>query len=213
MKHTKKHTCNWTTGIIIFVIVVAVLYFINFKFKITDGFSKGFNKNSKTYTAQSDRADVSFTTNDAEDFMYITVKYKDLTGVSGVHIHVNNNGQSGPILAWLGTTTAWQTGVLQNTPGKNSPCCTKNNTLCVLAAPQEIPYLTNLANTQRTFKVYKSDCGGPSCPWITNGASLDFHGFNFQQVTDGVLTSAQPGLDMIESVLFSLVAKPTPKSK
>ena len=142
------------------------------------------------------------------------IKYKNLSGVSAIHIHVNDKGKPGPVLAWLGTTIQWQRGVAQTAQGGNSPCCTKTNPMCILASPPNIgtPFLTReLENTERSF-VFENEYVGMGCqqsstevlascavrcPWISNGVLLDIHGFNFQENINGKLTDKKPGADII----------------
>ena len=155
----------------------------------------------KSFNASSKYVDVSFTTNSDRQSINIAARYKDLNGVSAIHIHINNNGSPGPIIAWLGTTEEWQQGVIQNTPGKNSPCCNNNNPLCTLAAPKGTPKIMNLSNSKKYFNV-KNNSSNKSCPWIKNGTFLVIHGFNFQKVENGELTKENPGLDVIAAIPF-----------
>ena len=179
------------------VIVVAILYVLY------DGFFKAVLPYGKRqYKASSPHADVIFATNENEDTINIHVTYKDLTGISAIHIHVNDNGKPAQIIAWLGTTVEWQRGVAQNTPGSNLPCCVKANPMCNLAAPSGTPYLSDLQNSQRSFTVKKCDLG-KGCPWLENGVLLDLHGFHFQQIVDGVKTNEAPGADIVESIKFT----------
>ena len=139
--------------------------------------------------------------------MYVTIKYKNLSGVSAIHIHANDNGSPGPILGWLGTTKQWQNGVKQNTHGSNSPCCIKNNPNCLLIAPNGTPFLSKkMENIEQSFIFYKK-CGTSKCKsdcmWIKNGSFLVVHGFKFQQLENGVLTKGTPGLDVIEYTPFT----------
>ena len=159
----------------------------------------------KEYSATSPYADVTFRAND--QVMYVNVKYKNLNGVSAIHIHVNNNGSPGPILAWLGTTNEWQNGVAQNSLNGNAPCSTKSNPNSILASPTNIgtPYLNELTeNSERTFVIYNENSSPGKCPWIQNGTLLDIHGFNFQQKINGKLTSGKPGADMIYQSVFTI---------
>lgn len=186
---------------IIIVLYVLVYYFRTLYFKPKhDSFGSYSNK---TFRSTSKYADVEFKTSNNGKTIFITVTYKDLTGVSAIHIHTNNNGSPGPILAWLGTSNEWQHGVAQNTPGSNSPCCSPENPLCTLAAPNSTPYISNLGNTVQTFTVTNSNC--KDCPWLENGTLLDVHGFNFQKVLDGKLTNEKPGADIISNTPFTLV--------
>ena len=156
------------------------------------------NKEFKEYYAQSPYADVKCKANDF--VMYVSVKYKKLNGVSAMHIHVNNNGSPGPVLAWLGTTIEWQRGVAQTDTNGNSPCCTKNNEKCSLASPNKIgtPYLNKIVEfSEKTFVFHNENKNPSKCPWIQNGFLLDIHGFNFQQNINGELTSGKPGADII----------------
>ena len=155
----------------------------------------------KSFNASSKYVDVSFSKNSDGQLINISAKYKDLKGVSAIHIHVNNNGSPGPIIAWLGTTEEWQQGVIQNTPGKNSPCCNYNNPLCTLAAPKGTPKIMNLSKSKKYFNIENNSCN-KSCPWIKNGTFLVIHGFNFQKVENGELTKENPGLDVIAAIPF-----------
>ena len=162
MNYLKK---NSLTQIVFLAIVVLVVVCVGYYFLGSNKSVSAFSGNDfQSFQVTANCADVTFKANDT--VMYINIKYKDLTGISAIHIHVNNNGMPGQILAWLGTTEAWQRGVAQNTAGSNSPCCSKNN-------PQ-----SNL---------------------------LDSHGFNFQQLINGVLTNQAPGADMLENILFTPV--------
>jgi len=188
-------------AIVVLVTLCIVYYFLEYN-KSVVSFSVN---NFESFQVTAKCADVTFKANDT--VMYINVKYKDLTGISAIHIHVNNNGMPGQILAWLGTTEAWQRGVAQNKPGSNSPCCNKNNPKCNLVAPQGTPFLTKgMEGTERDFVFYKQ-CGTSKCtatlPWISKGTLLDSHGFNFQQLINGVLTNQAPGADMLENIPFT----------
>jgi len=187
--------------VVIIIYILVIMY--NSYFKPKQNFSNIELYGNKKFKSSSKFADVEFTTSQDAQTLYITVNYKDLTGVSAIHIHTNNNGSPGPILAWLGTSHEWQHGVAQNTPGSNAPCCTEDNPLCTLAAPKSTPYVNNLSNTTRTFTVTNKTCKG--CPWIENGTLLDVHGFNFQKVLNGQLSTEKPGADMISNTLFELV--------
>ena len=186
------------------ILVIIIVLYILFNFLRTFYFkskSEGLNSYAnKTFYSSCKYADVEFTASDDGNTLFINVNYKDLTGVSAIHIHTNNNGSPGPILAWLGTTNEWQHGVAQNTPGSNSPCCSINNPLCTLAAPNSTPYINNLSNTVQTFTVTNMNC--KDCPWLENGTFLDVHGFNFQKVINGKLTNEKPGADIISNTLF-----------
>jgi predicted transport protein len=196
----------------------------------------------KKFSASTPYADVVFFGNNSR--MYINIKYKNLSGVSAIHIHVNNKGKPGPngskpsrcynnnsgvshpvmpcitersekpkvfgpVLAWMGTTIQWQRGVAQTNPNGNSPCCTKNNPLCILASPPNIgtPYLSSaLENTEKTFVFYNEYING-GCPWINNGTLLDIHGFNFQENINGKLTDKKPGADIIYQSEFLQISR------
>lgn len=190
-------------AIVVLVVVVVAYYFLGYN-KSVSAFS---GNDFQSFQVSANCADVTFKANDT--VMYINIKYKDLTGISAIHIHVNNNGMPGPILAWLGTTEAWQRGVAQNALGSNSPSCTRNNPKCNLVAPEGTPFLTKaMEGTERNFTFYKQ-CGTSKCnatlPWISKGTLLDSHGFNFQQLINGVLTNQAPGADMLENILFTPV--------
>lgn len=158
--------------------------------------------NNQIYTANSKYVDVSLTINSVKESMKINVNYKDLKGVSAIHIHNNNNGSPGQIIAWLGTSKEWQHGVLQNTPGNNCPCCNINNPLCLLSAPRGTPNIKTLSGKNKTFS-NKNKSINKTCPWIKNGAFLVIHGYNFQRVSNGELTKEKPGLDVLAAIPFS----------
>jgi hypothetical protein len=211
MKHSKisKKLCLVKTisYIVFLALGVFIIYWIITR-KIFPVKIEGYNNSNEKlqiYTSQNKYADVTFKANN--NVMYVTIKYKDLAGVSAIHIHANENGSPGPILGWLGTTQQWQDGVKQNTPGTNSPCCTKNNPKCILTAPNGTPFLSvEMEKMEKTFTFYKK-CGTQKCKsecmWIKNGSFLVVHGFNFQQVVDGNLTNGKPGLDIIEHTPFT----------
>ena len=110
------------------IIVIAILFLVYYYFESNKSIGSITGSKFQIFSVTAKCADVTFKAND--DVMYVNIKYKDLTGLSAIHIHVSNNGMPGPILAWLGTSEAWQRGVAQNTPGSNSPCCSKNNPKC-----------------------------------------------------------------------------------
>jgi hypothetical protein len=183
-----------------------LIIFIIFSYYLQKWLSNHFYDGNvfREYYASSPYADVKFRANDS--VMYVSVTYKNLSGVSAIHIHTNNKGSPGPVLAWLGTTEEWQRGVAQTTAKANSPCCIKQNTNCSLAAPSKlnIPYLTNIkTNTQKSFVYFNNN--GNSCDWIRNGTLLDVHGFNFQQKINGKLTSGKPGADIIYQSNFVII--------
>lgn len=133
----------FTLVFFIVAVIVAVIVYIFYSW-FTPRIYYYNDMQFKEYSANSPYADVTFRGND--EVMYVTVKYKDLKGVSAIHIHVNNNGSPGPILAWLGTTNEWQNGVAQTATNANSPCSTKSNPNGVLASPDNIgtPYINEL---------------------------------------------------------------------
>lgn len=188
--------------LIVFIILCVCLY-RNYKQNRVYTFQ---NKVFKEYYAQSPYADVKCKANDF--VMYITVKYKNLNGVSAMHIHVNNNGTPGPVLAWLGTTIEWQRGVAQTAVNGNAPCSSKKNPKSVLASPNNIgtPYLNERMNySEKTFVFHNENTNPSKCPWIQNGFLLDVHGFNFQQKINGKLTSGKPSADVIFQDEFKLL--------
>ena len=159
------------------------------------------------YGATTSYASAVFYTNkNYQDVLYIKVIFGDVSSLSGIHIHTNNDGQSGPILAWLGTSTEWENGITQNTPLTNYPCrrqtCQDMNTkdMCLLTAVLGTPYINELSFTTKKYIVTKNVCD--SCPWISGGTRLDVHGKEFQQYIDCQLIGETPGIDMLESVLF-----------
>jgi len=196
----KKFRMNNLLYLLVIFVIIYVIYML---FKLYKNKRQGYDNlnnfkslGNKTFKASSKYADVSFKTSDDGESINITANYKDLKGVSAIHIHNNNNGAPGQIIAWLGTTDEWQTGVLQNTPGKNSPCCNVDDPLAKLIAPNGTPNILTLANSMMTYDVNNSQCNN-KCPWIKNGTFLVIHGFNFQRVKDGELTTGKPGLDVM----------------
>jgi hypothetical protein len=163
---------------------------------------------SATHVAKSKHAEVSYTVNRTADSIRIHAKFGDLTGVSAIHIHTNNNGKPGPIIAWLATTREWKSGVFQNTPGNNAPCCRPNNPMCCLAGPADsTPLVQNVANTAMDYVVRNDFCKSKSaCPWINNGTILVIHGFNFQRIENGCMTDVPAGIDPLQAVPFSVQA-------
>ena len=162
---------------------------------------------SKQYVAKSKYVTVSYTMDN--NSIRIHAKFGNLTGVSAMHIHINDNGKPGPIIAWLVTTNEWNSGVLQNTPGKNAPCCGSNNRMCSLAGPaNSTPLVKNVANAEMNYVVKNEFCKSKSaCPWINNGTILVVHGFNFQRVENGCLTDAPAGIDPLQAIPFAVVSK------
>lgn len=158
-----------------------------------------------THVAKSVHAEVSYTVNSTADSIRIHAKFGDLTGVSAIHIHTNNNGKPGPIIAWLATTREWKSGVFQNTPGNNAPCCGPNNPMCCLAGPADsTPLVQSVANTEKDYVVRNEFCKSKSaCPWIDNGTILVIHGFNFQRIENGCMTDAPAGIDPLQAIPFS----------
>ncbi len=173
------------------------------------------NKNIKAiYEAKSNYAHVKFyTLKNDNDTLYVKAKFFDVSDVSGIHIHTNENGNPGPIIAWLATSKEWQHGVLQNTPLTNGSassyfCCIKQpkhhvKNLCSLIAPPGTPLTKDLSHQERRYKIVKNVCS--SCPWISNGTFLDIHGKNFQQVYGCKVVGDEPGIDMIDNVKFKKI--------
>ena len=172
-------------------------------------------KKKPYYEATSEYVNVKFFTS-KNDTLYIKAKFFDVTKISGIHIHTNYNGSSGPIVVWLATTPEWDHGVTQNTPLTNSTptyaCCIVNNckcnnkcikednNMCTLVAPEKTPYMNDLSYTTQYYTIDKKVC--PSCPWISDGTFLDIHGKNFQQIYGCKIVGTTPGIDMLESIPF-----------
>lgn len=193
-------------SIIIAIIAIIVLMFNNTQQNTHKSTNDIVDLSNKTFYASSKYADVTYTTSENADILIINVNYKDLSGVSAIHIHVNDNGKPGPILAWLGTTLEWNSGTVQNTPGTNLPCHSKNNKLCNLIAPPETPLISELYNVKKTYIIKKEQCDNNcSCPWINNGTLLDIHGFNFQKFINGIPTEQKPGADVIDQQKFTKI--------
>ena len=163
----------------------------------------------RVYVAKSKYATVRYSVKPGSDAIRIHAKFGNLTGVSAMHIHINDNGKPGPIIAWLVTTNEWNSGVLQNTPGKNAPCCAPHNPMCSLAGPaNSTPLVKNVANAEMNYVVKNEFCKSKSaCPWINNGTILVVHGFNFQRVENGCLTDAPAGIDPLQAIPFAANSK------
>jgi hypothetical protein len=151
------------------------------------------------YYATSPYADVNVRVIDNGNKMLVEAKFKQLKGVSGIHIHVNNNGSPGPILVWLATTFAWQHGVMQNEQDTNSPCCT--NQMCNVIAPEGTPYMRDI-DLSKTYTYTAIKPANSSCAWVSGGIRLDVHGLDFQREVNGKLSPGEPGLDMIYDTPF-----------
>jgi hypothetical protein len=184
-----KNNILFIIFIIIFIIfVIGIIYYLY----------KLFNSN-KFRAISKKGTEVIMTPNNSNDSILIEAKFGDLKGISGIHIHTNNNGKPGNIIAWLGTTDEWQDGVKQNTPGINAPCCNSNQKLCTLVAPKDTPYLSTLEYKKRVFSI-KRCMNCEKCPWIENGTLLVIHGTHFQYDIDGIKNNMKPGIDVVEVV-------------
>ena len=191
-------------------VIGAIVYAFN-KNSTLEHFTTYVSAKSPQYVARSKYAAVSYATDSSADAIRIHAKFEDLTGVSAIHIHTNDNGKPGPIIAWLATTSDWKSGVLQNTPGKNAPCCGSNNPMCSLAGPADsTPLIQSVANTEMDYVVKNDFCkssdsaaSANKCPWINNGTILVIHGPNFQRVANGCLTDGPVGIDVLQAIPFA----------
>jgi len=161
-----------------------------------------FKNSEDTYSAKSNYVKATYKVND--DTIKINAVFGNLDKISAIHIHTNDNGYPGPIIAWLATTDEWQSGVIQNTPGKNAPCCSKKNKLCYLAAPNNTPFIKNVMNNSVNYVVSNEFCK-KDCPWINKGTFLVIHGYNFQKVVNGCITNEKPGIDVIQAIPFTKI--------
>lgn len=165
------------------------------------------NNEYEKYVAKTSSVEVTFYANKTNpEFLYIKAIFANVKDLSGIHIHTNNDGESGPILAWLGTSVEWNSGITQNTPLTNYPCCNESscqstNKMCLLTSPVGTPLTNVLSFSTEKYIVKRSVC--ESCPWISNGARLDIHGKNFQQYINCEIIGDTPGIDMLESELFT----------
>jgi len=187
-------------------VIGAIVYAFN-KNVTLETFANYVSDKSPQYVAKSKYAAVSYAVDSSSDAIRIHAKFRDLTGVSAIHIHTNDNGKPGPIIAWLATTSEWKSGVFQNTPGNNAPCCGSHNPMCCLAGPADsTPLIQSVANTEMDYVVKNDFCKASAankCPWINNGTILVVHGFNFQRVENGCLTDAPAGIDPLQAIPFA----------
>jgi hypothetical protein len=185
-------------------VIGAIVYAFN-KNATLEHFTTYVSAKSPQYVAKSKYVAVSYAADSSADAIRIHAKFGDLTGVSAIHIHTNDNGKPGPIIAWLATTSEWKSGVFQNTPGNNAPCCGPNNPMCCLAGPTDsTPLIQSVANTEMDYVVRNDFCKAKSmCPWINNGTILVVHGFKFQRVENGCLTDAPAGIDPLQAIPFA----------
>jgi hypothetical protein len=188
------------------IIFVAISFILR---RVSEPFTTYASASAKSspYVAKTKYAAVSYAADSSSDAIRIHAKFGDLTGVSAIHIHTNDNGKPGPIIAWLATTSEWKSGVLQNTPGKNAPCCGSNNPMCSLAGPADsTPLIQSVANTEMDYVVKNDFCKASAankCPWINNGTILVIHGPNFQRVANGCLTDGPVGIDVLQAIPFA----------
>jgi hypothetical protein len=175
-----------------------------------DSSVKSFKIKKPYYKAVSEYAKVKFFEKKNGN-LYVKAKFYDVSKISGIHIHTNFNGMSGPIIVWLCTTTQWQNGITQNTPLTNSTpsysCAVNNNCkkndMWTIIAPENTPHVRNLSYTTKYYKINKKVC--PSCPWISDGTFLDIHGRNFQYLDGCKIVGTTPGIDMIDSIPFEKI--------
>lgn len=166
------------------------------------------NSDYTTYFAKASNVEVTYYVNTSNpEYLYIKAKFGNVSDLSGIHIHTNDDGMSGPILAWLGTSIEWNSGITQNTPLTNYPCCSgdcqTNNNMCLLTSPTGTPYTSELSFSTKKYIVKQSVC--KNCPWISGGTRLDTHGKKFQQYINCKIIGDTPGIDMLESILFETV--------
>jgi len=163
------------------------------------------NPEYTAYIANTSSVKVIFYVNNMNpEFLYVKAIFGNVQDLSGIHIHTNNDGMSGPILAWLGTSIEWNSGITQNTPLTNYPCCNEScqngNNMCLLTSPTGTPFTNKLSFSTVKYIIKRNVC--ESCPWISGGTRLDTHGKNFQQYINCKIIGDTPGIDMLESVLF-----------
>jgi len=185
-----------------FILITVFLIFLLFKIIFSNKKIEMFTNSEPSYGANSKYVKATYRVNN--DGITINASFGNLEKVSAIHIHANDNGKPGPIIAWLATTNEWQSGVTQNTPGKNAPCCSKQNKFCSLAAPDNTPTIKNVMNDSMSYVVSKEFCK-KDCPWINNGTFLVVHGYDFQKVTNSCITNEKPGIDVIDAVPFAKI--------
>ena len=185
-----------------FIIITVFVLFLLFKTMSNNKKIEMFTNSEPTYGAKSKYAKVTYSVNGDE--ITINASFGNLDKVSAVHIHTNDNGKPGAIIAWLATTDEWQSGVIQNTPGKNAPCCSKQNKFCSLAAPNNTPTIKNVMNNSMAYVVSKEFCK-KDCPWINKGTFLVVHGYDFQKVINGCISNEKPGIDVIDAIPFTKI--------
>lgn len=176
---------------ILIVIVILVLVFIYFYL---------YKKNK--FIAKSKYGNVTYELTSGSKTLEVDCNFTNLQGISAIHIHTNNNGMPGPILAWLATSPEWDSGVLQNTPKTNLPCCcNQSNSSCSLVAPPSTPLVSNLSSNSAKLKISLEGCAD-TCPLLSGETFLVFHGYNFSRIVDGKVVGTKPGIDLLEKVSF-----------
>lgn len=131
------------------------------------------------------------------DILTVDASFKNLDNISAIHIH-SDNGNSKPIIAWLCTSTEWENGTLQNTPGSNYPGCSSNNKLCSLNSPNGTPNIKDIQNKTKTYTFTNNGFCDKSI-FDTNKFILAVHGKNFQKINNGCLEKDKtPGIDAIK---------------
>ncbi len=154
--------------------------------------AKLFNKKNKTLKASNKYASVNLIINKKR--LTYKAKLKNSKKVSAVHIHQNKHGKPGPILSWIATSDQWNSGVLQNKPNINKPCCGKE-LKCSLVAPKG----TRKVKSNVTIKGSNSIRKQKGCTGTKPGVLLVIHGKKYQyRKKNKTLSKGKPGLNIIK---------------
>ena len=206
----KQNFYTITIGTMIIVILLIILwrqkqkqdFYSDLILKPSMVFQKTIHDISNQMVANNDYVDVCITPNYNKKGFVVSAVFKNLRGVSAIHIHtIDSNEKPGPIIGWLCTSKEWQNGVKQNTPGSNSPGCRMDNKHCTLIAPEGTPSVSDIQYKTRVYSV-KNDLLYNKSVFTTTNLILIVHGTNFQYISDGKLSSGVPGIDPIMATRF-----------
>ena len=126
--------------------------------------------------------------------------------LTAAHIHKNVGGKPGPILHWLGTTSKWNHGAHQMTPGANAPCC--SNKRCDMVAPKGTRNMKNKGTRRFRFNPKIASCSKSKRKCAAHKKMGDnilvVHGKNFRSYgRKGCKTKGPIGVDPLGMKKFT----------